>query len=54
MKFFGDEHDQQFYTYVFTHKGLIAILRVAHSVSDPDPIGSAFNLGLDPGSRFVF
>jgi hypothetical protein len=26
----------------------------ATSVSDPDPVGSAFNLGLDPGSGSVF
>jgi hypothetical protein len=27
---------------------------VDSSVSDPDPVGSAFNLGLDPGSGYVF
>jgi hypothetical protein len=27
---------------------------VQDSVSDPDPVGSAFNLGLDPGSGSVF
>jgi hypothetical protein len=27
---------------------------VENSVSDPYPVGSAFNLGLDPGSGSVF
>jgi hypothetical protein len=32
----------------------IQTLPLQVSVSDPDPVGSAFNLGLDPGSGSVF
>jgi hypothetical protein len=32
-------------------EGLNSVLT---SVSDPDPVGSAFKLGLDPGSGSVF
>ncbi len=30
------------------------VCELADSVSDPDPVGSAFKLGLDPGSGSVF
>jgi hypothetical protein len=42
---------------VFRYKKHIVLYKVSYaatSVSDPDPVGSAFKLGLDPGSGSVF